>query len=150
MSLGSPEKQNQEMYIYYNKFSSVAQLYRLFSTPWTAAHQASLSTTNSWSLLKLMSIESVMPSNELILCHPLSSGLQSFPAPGSFSKNQFCTSGGQSIGASASASVLPMNSVQFSCSVVSDSLRRHGLQHTRLPCPSPTPGVYSNSCPLSQ
>ena len=40
-------------------------------TPWTAAHQASLSSTNSWSLLKLMSIESVMPSNHLILCHPL-------------------------------------------------------------------------------
>ena len=39
---------------------------------------------------------------------------------------------------------------QFSCSVVSDSLRSYGLQHTRLPCPSPTPGVYSNSCPLSQ
>ena len=44
---------------------------RLFVTPQTAAHQASLSITNSWSLLKLMSIESVMPSNHLILCHPL-------------------------------------------------------------------------------
>ena len=44
---------------------------RLFATPWTAAHQASLSITNSRSLLKLMSIESVMPSNPLILCHPL-------------------------------------------------------------------------------
>ena len=42
------------------------------------------------------------------------------------------------------------SSVQFSCSVVSDSLRPHGLQHTRPPCPSPTPGVYSNSCPSSQ
>ena len=41
------------------------------ATPWTAAHQASLSITNSWSLLKLMSIESAMPSNHLILCHPL-------------------------------------------------------------------------------
>ena len=41
-------------------------------------------------------------------------------------------------------------SVQFSCSVVSDSLRPHGLYHTRPPCPSPTPGVYPNSCPLSQ
>ena len=39
--------------------------------------------------------------------------------------------------------------VQFSCSVVSDSLRPHGLQHARPPCPSPTPGVHSNSCPLS-
>ena len=44
---------------------------RLFVTPWTAAHQASLSITNSWSLLKLMSIESMMLSNHLILCHPL-------------------------------------------------------------------------------
>ena len=44
---------------------------RLFATPWTAAGQASLSITNSQSLLKLMSIESVMPSNHLILCHPL-------------------------------------------------------------------------------
>ena len=44
---------------------------RLFATPWTAACQASLYTTNSWSLLKLMSIESVMPSIHLILCHPL-------------------------------------------------------------------------------
>ena len=44
---------------------------QLFATPWTAAHQASLSITNSWSLLKLMSIELVIPSNHLILCHPL-------------------------------------------------------------------------------
>ena len=44
---------------------------QFFATPWTAARQASLSITNSWSLLKLMSIESVVPSNHLILCHPL-------------------------------------------------------------------------------
>ena len=43
-----------------------------------------------------------------------------------------------------------ISSVQFSCSVMSNSLQPHGLQHTRLPCPSPTPGVYSNSCPLSR
>ena len=43
----------------------------LFATPWTAALQASLSITNSWSLLRLMSIESVMPSKHLIICHPL-------------------------------------------------------------------------------
>ena len=49
----------------------VAQSCPLFATPWTTAHQASLSLTNSWSLLKLMSIESVMPSNHLILHHPL-------------------------------------------------------------------------------
>ena len=78
---------------------------------------------------------------------PFASCLQSFPASGSFPVSQFYTSGGQSIGASASASVLPMNSVQFRCSVMSNSLRFHGLQHTRLPCPSPTPGAYANSCP---
>ena len=56
-----------------SKFSSLQLLsrVRLFVTPWTAARQASLSITNSQSLPKLMSIESVMPSNHLILCHPL-------------------------------------------------------------------------------
>ena len=44
----------------------------------------------------------------------------------------------------------PISSVQFSGSVMSDALRPHGLQHARLPCPSATPGAYSNSCPLSQ
>ena len=55
------------------QFSSVQSLSHvwLFATPWIAAHQASLSNTNSWSLLKPMSSESVMPSNHLILCHPL-------------------------------------------------------------------------------
>ena len=55
------------------RFSSVQLLsdVQLFVTPWTAGYQASLSITNSWSLLKLMSIQSVMPSNHLILCHPL-------------------------------------------------------------------------------
>ena len=92
------------------QFSSVQSLshIRLFATPWTAAHQASLSTTNSWSLLKLMSVELVMPSNHLILCLLLL--LPSvYPSTGSFQKSQFFASGGQSIGASASASVLSMN-----------------------------------------
>ena len=53
---------------------------QLFATPWTAAHQASLSITNSWSLLKLLSIESVMPSNLLILCHPILLLLLIFPS----------------------------------------------------------------------
>ena len=55
------------------QFSSVQSLsrFQLFATPWTAARQASLSITNSQSLLKLMPIELVMPSNHLILCHPL-------------------------------------------------------------------------------
>ena len=63
-------------------FSSVQPLshVRLLATPWTAAHQASLSTTNSRSLPKLMSIESVMSSNHLILCHPLLFLLSIFPS----------------------------------------------------------------------
>ena len=77
--------------------------------PMDCSTPASLSITNSWSLLKFMSIESVMPSNHLILCCPFSSHLQSFPASGSFQMSQFFTSGGQRIGVSASTSVLPMN-----------------------------------------
>ena len=80
------------------------------STPWTAARQASLSITNSRSLLKVMPNESVITSNHLISSAvPFSSCLQSFPASGSFQRSQFFASGGQSIGVSASASVLPMN-----------------------------------------
>ena len=81
----------------------------LFVTPWIAACQASLSFTISWNFLKLISIESVMPSDHLVLCHPLFSCPQSFPASGSFPKSQVFASGSQSIGASDSASVLPMN-----------------------------------------
>ena len=88
---------------------------RLFGTPWTAARQASLSITNSQSLLKLMSIESVMPSNHLILCRQsFFSCLQSSPASESFQMNQLFASGGQSIGVSASTSVLPMNTQDWS------------------------------------
>ena len=78
------------------QFSSVQLLshVRLLATPWTAAHQASLSITSSQSLLKLMSIKSVMPSNHLILCHPFSSYLQSFPASRFYPVSQFFTSGG--------------------------------------------------------
>ena len=59
------------MFICSVQLLSHVQLFGLLQTPWTAACQASLSIANSWSLLKLMSIESVMPSNHLILCHPL-------------------------------------------------------------------------------
>ena len=82
---------------------------QLFSTPWIAARQAFLSITNSWSLPKPMSIVSVMPSNHLIFCCPFSSCPQSFPASGSFPTSQLYAWGGQSIGVSALASVLPMN-----------------------------------------
>ena len=69
-----------KLYANSSKFNSVQLLscVRLFVTPWTAAHMASLSITNSRTLLKLMSIESVMPSNHLILCRPLLLLLQSF------------------------------------------------------------------------
>ena len=72
-----PEKTTNETEIIYDIRSSVSQSVqslsrvRLSVIPWTAARQASLSITNPQSLLKLMSIESVMPSNHLILCHPL-------------------------------------------------------------------------------
>ena len=82
---------------------------RLFATPWIAAHQASLSITNSQSPPKPMSIESVMPSNHLILVVPFSSCPQSLPASGSFPMSHLFAWGGQSIGVSDSASVLPMN-----------------------------------------
>ena len=75
----------------------------------TQARQASLSITISWSLLKLMSIESVMPSNHHVLCHLLLLLPSTFLGSGSFLMTCLFTSGGQNIGASASASVLPMN-----------------------------------------
>ena len=87
-------------------FSSVQPLsrVRLFATPWTASHQASLSTTNSRSLLKLMSIKSVMPSNHLILCCPLLLLPSIFPSIRSFPMSQFFASDGQNIGVSFSVS----------------------------------------------
>ena len=73
MGFGAQEHQLHMIIIIHFHFSSVQFLGigQLFVTPWAAAHQASLSITNSYSLLKLMSIELVMPSNHLILCHPL-------------------------------------------------------------------------------
>ena len=196
-------------------------------TPWTAAHQASLSITNSQSLLKLMSIELVMPSSHLILCCPLLCPPSIFPRIKVFSNKYFFTSGGQSIGSfsfsispsnehpglisfrmdwldllavqgtlksllqhhSSKASILRCSAffiVQFShpymttgksiynmmlktlnvcdgvkcklvrvccyCSVTSvmfDPLLPHELKHARPPCPSPSPRVRSNSCPVS-
>ena len=107
-------------------FSSVQSLsrVRLFATLWTAARQASLSIINSQSLLKLMSIKSMMPSNYLILCRPLLLLPSIFPSIESFPNGHFFTSGGQSISLalilvvflySAKAFVNnPFNSVQFS------------------------------------
>ena len=81
----------------------------LFVTLWTAACQASLSFTNSRSWFKLMSIQSVMPSNHLVLCCPLLLLPSIFPSIGDFPMSKCFLSGDQSIGVSASASVLPMN-----------------------------------------
>ena len=105
------------------KFSSVQSLSHiwLFVTPWTAACQSSLSFTVCWSLLRLLSTESMVPSNHLMFCLIYSSW------------RSWCDS-----------------SAQFSCSVMSDSLQPQRLQHARLPCPSPTSGACSNSCPLSR
>ena len=122
------------------QFSSVSLLSRvqLFATPWITAHQASLSITNSRSSLKLMSIESVMTSSHLILCHSLLLLPQSLPASGSFPKNQLFAWGGQSIGVSASASILPMNTQDWSPLGWTDwiSLQSKGLT---VPESSPTP-----------
>ena len=97
-------------YILY-QFSSVQLLsrVRLFSTPWIAARQASLSITNSRSSLRLTSIKSMMPSSHLILWRPFLLLPPSLPASGAFPMSQLFAWGGQSIGASTLASVLPMN-----------------------------------------
>ena len=96
---------NTKIWSIIHQFSSVQSLSRVwfFVTPWTAAHQASLSITNSRSLLKLMS---VTISSSVI---PFSTHLQSFRASGSFPMSLFFVSGGQSIGVSTSTSVLPRN-----------------------------------------
>ena len=92
----------------FSSFQSLSPV-PLFATPWGAACQASLSIINSQSLLKPMSIASVMPSSHLILCHPLLLPSSIFPSIRVFSKSRLFTSGDQSIGASASTSTLPVN-----------------------------------------
>ena len=82
---------------------------RLFATPLITACQASLSITNSWSSSRLMPIESVLPSNHLILCHPLLLLPSIFPSIRVFPMSQFFASAGQSIGTSESPSILPVN-----------------------------------------
>ena len=86
----------------------------LFAAPQTTARQASLSITNCQSLPKPMSIESVMPSNHLMLCRPLLLLPSIFPSIRAFQMSQLFESGGQSIGVSASTSVLPMNTQVWS------------------------------------
>ena len=103
-------------------FQSLSHVW-LFVTPWTAAYQDSLSFTISRNLLKLMSIESVMPSNHLILWHPFILLPSIFPSIRVFSSESALHKSigtlGQSIGASASALVLPMNiQVWFSLELI--------------------------------
>ena len=100
--------QNTSVLIQFSSIQSLSRVW-LFATLWTVAHQASLSITNSWRLLKLMSIESVMPSNHIIFCRPILLLPSVFPSIRVLSKSQFFALGGQSTGVSASASVLPMN-----------------------------------------
>ena len=83
------KKQIRVIFLFFSSVQSLSHV-QLFDTPWTAAHQASLSITSSWSLLKLMSIESVMPSNQLILCHPLLLLPSILPSIRVFSKARGC------------------------------------------------------------
>ena len=111
---------------------------RLFAIPWIAAHQAPLSMGFSrqtyWSGMPFLS-PGDLPSADPHLLHWQVNSL-----PLSHLGSHFPTLNGTKY----------IQSVQLSNSVISDSLRPHGLQHTRPLCSSPTPGVYLNSCPLSQ
>ena len=122
------EKLTWGKFFFYFIFSSL-QSCQILCDPCTAARQAFLSIINSQSAPKLMSVESMMPSNHLILCVPFSSCPQSFPALGSFQMSQCFTSGGQSIGVSASTSVPPMNTQDWSPLEWTDwiSLQSRGL-----------------------
>ena len=91
------------------QLSSVAQSCPTLCDPITVARQASLSITNSWSSLKLTSIESVMPSSHLILCHPFFLLPPTLPASESFPVSQLFAWGGQSTAVSSLASFLPKN-----------------------------------------
>ena len=161
------------------QFSSVTQWCLILCDPMDCS-MPGFHITNSQSLVKLMSIELVMPSNYLILCHPLFLLPSIFPSITVFSNESVLHIRRLKYWNFSSVSVLPMNipmkiymyvyvfyiflfvyihmykciSVQFSHSVISDSvvsgsLQPHGLQYVRLPCPSPSPGAWSNSCPLS-
>ena len=105
-----PKKAQNIAQLHSSQFRSVQLLSHvwLFVTQWTAAWQASFSITNSWSLFTLMSIELVMPSNHLILCHPLLL-LPSIPSIRVFSDESVLCIRWPKYWSSASASVLPMN-----------------------------------------
>ena len=143
---------------------SVAQSCLTLCNPCTAAYQASLCFTISQSLLKLRSIESVMPSNHLFLCCPHLLMPSIFPSIRVFSSESalrimwlnywsFSLSispSNEYLGLSLRIDWFDLFAVQFSRLVVSNSLRPHESQHARPPCPSPTPGVHPDSCPSNQ
>ena len=125
---------------------SVAKSDPTLCDPMDCSTQACLSFTISWSLLKLMCIELMMPTNHLILCCPFL--LPSiFPSIRVFSNESALHIRWPKYWAHLRQSLQRISSVQFSYSVVSNSLQPRGLQHARLPCPSPTPGACSDLCP---
>ena len=129
------------------QFSQPLSRVRLFTTPWAAARQASLSITNSWSLLKLMSIESMMTSNHLILCSPLFRLPSIFPSIRVFSNEPALCVRWPKYCSFTSASVLPMN-IQDSFPLGLTGLI--SLQAKDSQEPSPTPQFRSiNSLSLS-
>ena len=113
---------------------SVAQSRLTLCNPMDSSPAGSLSFTVSWNLLKLISIESVVPANYLILCCPLLLCPQSFPASGSYPVNRFFTSGGQSIGVSASTSVLPVNVQGWFPLGLTDLISLLSKGHSRIFC----------------
>ena len=157
------QKTVDNWFSFLTQISSVQSLsrVRLFATPWTAACQASLSITNCRSLPKPMSIELVMPSNHLILCFPLLLLPSLFPSNRVFSNESalrirwpkywsFTISG-----FSEHSGLISFRTDWFDLLAVilllsCVCLWPHGLQHTRLLCSLLSPGVCSNSCPLSQ
>ena len=133
------------------KFSSVQSLshVQLFATPWTAARQASVSITNSQSSVKPMSIESVMPSNHLILCHPLLLPLSIFPSIRVFSNESALCIWWPKYW-SSSFNISPSNEDSGLISFRMDWLDLLAVQGT-LKSPSPTPQFKSiDSLALSQ
>ena len=134
--------------MWFKDISSVQSLshVRLFAISWTAGCQASLSITNSWSLLKLMSIESVMPSNHLILCQRIQRYRQEqLLWLRKLSKRH--------LSRPLKGRILVCELSQFSSVQLLSHVRLfgpHELQHTRPLCLSPTPRVHPNPCPSSQ
>ena len=113
MSLGFYDKKCINFILVWSSVQSLSSVW-LFATPWTAACQASLSITNCWSPPKLMSIESVMPSNHLTFYRPLLLWLSIFPSIRVFSNESALCIRWPNIGVSASTSVPPMNTQDWS------------------------------------